>query len=443
MGASEIFSRFNLIFEREGIYLIYNSLSNSFVELDKESYDLIRKLRPGDIADSLPDSLYEILKRIKGIVTDDSHEIDKIRYISLKNRYNTDRLILTLNPTTSCNFACPYCFEYSHHGKTMTDEVENKIIDFIKSQSGVKELNVTWFGGEPLLAFNRIESLTSKLLALDLNYTAGIITNGYLMTKEIACNFDRLKISRVQITLDGPEDSHNRRRFLKNGGSTFKKIINSIDTLIKCAPTVKVLIRVNIDEENADAFLPLYDNLMERFEGKVSIYPAFTGDSTDKGTTCLFNKQQQQSFMFDIFQKRGLNLVGFYPTMFRSECAVRGQRSYIIGPEGELYSCWNNVGNPDKIYGFVDGKLTNEHELLKFKVTADALENAECQKCLLYPVCSGGCPYERIKRYENGENPNDCPLIKLDIEGFLWNHYLYKTKNNKNVSETDWPSDFF
>ena len=167
---------------------------------------------------------------------------------------------------------------------------------------------------------------------------------------------------------------------------------------------------------------------MERFAGKISISPAFTGDSTDKGMTCIFNKQQQQSFMFDLFHKRGLNLVGFYPTMFRSECAVRGQRSYIIGPEGELYSCWNNVGNPNKIYGYVDGEVIDELELLKFKVTADALENLECQKCILYPVCSGGCPYERIKRYEHGDNPNDCPLIKQDLEGFLWNHYLYKSK---------------
>lgn len=44
---------------------------------------------------------------------------------------------------------------------------------------------------------------------------------------------------------------------------------------------------------------------------------------------------------------------------------------------------------------------------------------------------------------ESKKNPNDCPLIKQDLEGYLWNHYLYKTKNNKNVSETDWPSDFF
>lgn len=430
------FSRFNFLFKRESIYLLYNSLSNSFVELDKDSYDILQTCRHDENIDVLPEYLYEMLLKIKGIVTDESHEIDKIKYIALKNRYATDRLILTLNPTTSCNFACPYCFEYSHQGKTMTDDVEDGIIDFVKTHSGVKELNVTWFGGEPLLAFGRIISLTEKLLALGINnYTAGMISNGYLFTKDIAKSLSKLKINRVQITIDGPEQSHNSRRFLKNGGKTFSRIMESISTLLEYAPEVRVMVRVNIDEENADAFLPLYDYLMGKFEGKLSISPAFVGDSTDKGTSCLFDKHQQQSFMFNLFKKRGLNLIGFYPTTFRSECAVRGQGSYIIGPEGELYSCWNNVGNPNKIYGYIDGKVTNERELLKFKVTADALDNKECEACILYPVCGGGCPYERIKRYERNENPNDCPLIKQDLKGYLWNHYLFKKKQQSTDSK--------
>lgn len=426
-----VYSRYNLVFEREGVYLLYNSLSNSFVELDKESYDLLHAFHPGDNPDSLPESLHEMLTQIRGIVTSDSHEIDKLRYIILKNRYSSDRLLLTLNPTTSCNFACPYCFEHTHKGKTMTDEVEDRIVDFVKAQKAVKELNVTWFGGEPMLAFNRVESLTDKLLALGINYTAGMITNGYLFTEGIARKLTGLRINRVQITLDGPEESHNSRRYLKNGGRTYVRILESIALLLKHAPNVRVLIRVNIDEHNAEAFLPLYDELMERFAGKVSISPAFVGDSTEKGTTCLFDKHRQQSFLFELFHKRGLNLSGFYPSMFRTECGVRSPSSYIIGPEGELYSCWNDVGNPHKIYGYINGKITDEREFLKFKVTADALYDNECQECLLFPVCGGGCPYERIKRHERGMNPNDCPLLKQDLEGYLWHHYLFKKNQHR------------
>jgi len=421
------------VFEREGIYLLYNSLSNSFVELDKESYDLLKKFKPGDNPDSLPDQVREMLKKIRGIVTSDSYEMDKLKYLILKNRYRSDRLVLTINPTTSCNFACPYCFEHTHNGQTMTTEVEDDIVKFIKAQKAVKELNITWFGGEPLLAFNRIESLTEKLLELGINYTAGMITNGYLFTEKIAKKLTDLKISRVQITLDGPEESHNSRRYLKNGGKTYNRILESIDLLLEHAPNVRVLIRVNIDENNAESFLPLYDELMLRFAGKVTISPAFVGDSTEKGTTCLFDKRKQQSFLFNLFNKRGLNLIGFYPSMFRTECAVRSQGSYIIGPEGELYSCWNDVGNPNKIYGYINGKITDEREFIKFKVTADALYDKECQECLLYPVCGGGCPYERIKQHDRGLNPNNCPLLKQDLEGYLWHHYLFKKGKQKSA----------
>lgn len=430
-STSLVFSRYNRVFEREGIYLLYNSLSNSFVELDKESYDSLKHLQPGDSPDSLPESLYGLLKQVKGIVVSDSREVDKLTYLVLKNRYRSDRLTLTLNPTTSCNFACPYCFEHTHNGMSMTDVVENSIVDFVKNHPEVKNLNVTWFGGEPLLAFHRVESLTAKLLELDVNYTAGMITNGYLFTEEIASKLAKLKISRVQITLDGPEESHNSRRYLKNGGGTYARILDSIALLLKYAQEVNVIVRVNIDEQNADAFLPLYDDLMERFSGKIQISPAFVGDSTEKGTSCLLDKQAQQSFLFKLFHDRGLNLIGFYPSMFRTECAVRGTSSFIIGPEGELYSCWNDVGNPDKVYGYLGGKMTDEWQFLKFKVTADAVYDKECQECLLYPVCGGGCPYERIKRHERGENPNDCPLLKQDIDEYLWNHYLFKNSNNK------------
>lgn len=433
-SSSFVYSRYNHVFEREGICLLYNSLSNSFVELDKESYDMLKNIQPGEKITSLPEPLYEMLLRIKGLVEDDSHEIDKIKYLILQNRFRSDRMHLTLNPTTSCNFACPYCFEFTHQGKTMTDKVENDIVDFVKAHPSVKELNITWFGGEPLLAFHRVESLSKKLIDLNLNYIAGMITNGYLFTEEIAKKLTELKISRVQITLDGPEESHNQRRYLRNGAPTYNRILESIDVVLKHAPNVRVLIRVNIDGQNAEAFLPLYDSLMEKFDRKISISPAFTGDSNDKGMSCLFDKKQQQAFMTELFHKRGLNLLSFYPATFRTECAVRGQGSFIIGPEGELYSCWNDVGNPQKIYGYIGGKVTNERQLLKFKVTADALDNVECQKCLLYPVCGGGCPYERIKLYENGKNPNDCPLLKHNVEGFLWNHYLFKTKTKQPIS---------
>lgn len=429
------FSRFNRLLKRENTHLLYNSLSNSFVELDKESYDKLSQMNSGDSVESLPHDLIELLIQIKGAVANDTYEIEKIKYVVLSNRYRRDVITLTINPTLSCNFCCPYCFEHTHSGATMTDEVEDNIVDFVKSHDSIKNLSVTWFGGEPLLAFNRIESLSNKLIALGHKYSAGMITNGYLFTEDIAKKLLSLCIRNIQITLDGLEKAHDSRRHLKNGAPTFNRILESLSILEKHAPLVKVTIRMNIDNNNAEDFIPLFEYFKRNFSNQVTVLPAFTGDSTNKGTSCIFDKHQQQSFLFSLFHEKGLNFLGFYPTAIRRECAVRGLGSYIIGPEGELYSCWNDVGNPEKIYGYINGKITNERELIKFKVCADALENHECTQCILFPVCNGGCPYERIKRMEQGMNPNDCPLIKTELDDYLWNHYIFKQRNKSTTAE--------
>ena len=175
--AENRFSRFNHLFSRENVNLIYNSLSNAFVALDKESFDLLSKLHAGDDTSTLPEDIKGMLLKIKGIA-DDEFEVDKIKYVTRSTRFDDSHLALTINPTLACNFACPYCFEYDHNGKTMTTETEDRIVDFVKSHSEAKSMRITWFGGEPLIAFDRIESLSKKLLSLGLEYDAGIISNG-------------------------------------------------------------------------------------------------------------------------------------------------------------------------------------------------------------------------------------------------------------------------
>ena len=94
---------------------------------------------------------------------------------------------LTICPTMGCNFDCPYCFEDHGRGK-MSPEVQDDVVALTERMleaSKATDLSVTWFGGEPLLAPDVIESLTQRLMALveerGGTYSAGVITNGYLM----------------------------------------------------------------------------------------------------------------------------------------------------------------------------------------------------------------------------------------------------------------------
>lgn len=78
----------------------------------------------------------------------------------------------------------------------MDDRTENGIIDYIK-KTKARNLFVTWFGGEPLLAFDRIRSLSEKIFDLDINYHSGMITNGYLLSEDIINDLEKLRIGSL------------------------------------------------------------------------------------------------------------------------------------------------------------------------------------------------------------------------------------------------------
>lgn len=237
----KIWSKYNTLFTRESVYLFYNSLSNAFVELSKDYYDQLMQYRPGEPVDIADKELGAQLIRMKALVDDDEYEIRKIRFTNTARRFGKDSLSLTINPTLACNFRCPYCFEEGHPVTRMTDETEDKVVKFI-SGFDPKRLSVTWFGGEPLLEFNRIKSLTEKFKSLGIPYHASIITNGYLLNEETARQFAGLNISSAQVTLDGVGAAHDCRRFLKGGKPTFDTIYRNLQAIGEHVPDLRVSI---------------------------------------------------------------------------------------------------------------------------------------------------------------------------------------------------------
>lgn len=420
-------SRYSYFFKSEGHFFLYNSLSNSFAELDSETYNELYEMKLRNIvSDKIGDEMLSDLKKMKAIVERDDDEINKIKYIASLRRFSNKTLHLTINPTLDCNFACPYCFESEHRHVYMTDEIEDKCITFIKNHQEAKRLNVTWFGGEPLLAFNRIKSLTGKMKALGLNYSAGMITNGFLLNKKVIECLSDLSINTLQITLDGLAEKHDCRRCLKNGGRTFSRIIENIDLLKRLVPEVNLSVRVNIDSTNEDDFVNIYQFFIEKGYPKISVYPAFVEDITNGNNCALFDSKRQAAFLIRLYKKYGLDFSRFYPAELRYECGVRNANNVVIGPKGELYKCWNDVGNKAKIVGTLDGDISNEPLLLRYLVGADPFDDPKCKECFLLPVCGGGCPYTRLQNYYEGKNINTCDLIKDNLEEFLMLHYRSK-----------------
>ena len=140
---------------------------------------------------------------------------------------------LTICPTMGCNFDCPYCFEDHGRGK-MSEEVQDDVVALTERMldaSDIKNLHVTWFGGEPLLAPGVIASLSKRLMALveerGGGYDAGITTNGYLLTQDVVDMLERYKVSSMQVTIDGLGPTHDATRRLAGGGPTFERITST------------------------------------------------------------------------------------------------------------------------------------------------------------------------------------------------------------------------
>ena len=173
-------------------------------------------------------------------------------------------MVLTIAPTQSCNFACTYCFEKWRQSGALSNRTEDAIINYIKhlkQEDGLESVNLTWYGGEPLLQYKRVISLARRIDELGLKINENLlITNGYFFTPEVVEKLVEAKISEIQITLDGFRETHDIRRPLINGKGTFDTIIKNLDDYYnsRFRGAFAIAIRVNIDNRNYKSFMEIY-----------------------------------------------------------------------------------------------------------------------------------------------------------------------------------------
>ena len=220
-------SKYNFIIEgKDGNTLFYNTRMGSLAVVEphkKQQYDLFIR----DEAELDNDFLSQ-LKYCGFLVEDGFDEKLDIKMRLLSSRYDTSVLSLTITPTMACNFRCVYCFENGHygHGK-MSISVQDKIIELVEKEvCHIEKLVITWYGGEPLLAMDVIELLTPRLKKIcdnhNVDYSASMVTNGYLLNTDMCEKLDRCHIEDVQITLDGDCNTHNKRRPLADGSGSYE-----------------------------------------------------------------------------------------------------------------------------------------------------------------------------------------------------------------------------
>ena len=227
-------------------YLLFNTMSLAFIRILENDINMWLELKENP--DSYKDfSNSNFLLKARIIVENQEDDLNVYLADILKNRYNSSDMALTILPTRGCNFGCIYCYEQDRPNIAMSEQTEDAIVRFVKSNSNLKRLSVVWYGGEPLLNFDSIVRLTKKFQQLGIEYSAKIVSNGYLLTKDKAEKMKGLSIRNIQITFDGSEQIHNQRRALLGGQATYRTIMENLKYLLEVNKEITVDIRTNID----------------------------------------------------------------------------------------------------------------------------------------------------------------------------------------------------
>ena len=420
----------------KGVYLTYCSRTNSFMSLTKELFEFIDQMRENPLLiNELDKSLFELFKSHKIIVNDyeDDDFLLKRQFHEDQISYSQSSLALVIVPTLSCNFDCPYCFEEGKKGGIMNDSTIDELIMFIKKHELAKDLTITWYGGEPLLAFDVIKKILNKIkseIMIPIRWQS-IVTNGYYFDSKVIEYFKEIPLNSVQITLDGSRERHNQIRKQKSTGEgSYDRLIGHIDKILHEMPDTEVSIRVNIEKVNINDFLLIQEELTDRWKGKnINFYPGFLRIENNGKTALACNAISQwesKEFYYGLFKNKKLNGTIFPELQNNQGCSATMVNAYIIGPKGEIYKCWNDVTNENKIVGYInDNNLSNYTLFFRYLLGSKFYHNDECKRCFYLPICQGYCPWFRLKnQYENGK--------------FVLCECMHRTPNLLNKSLEDW-----
>ncbi len=388
------------------VVLAYNSLSGKVAEIEPEHYAAVRDLLndPGQSRDAKSEEFYQCLCDGGFLIPDGVDQHAALRVNARSARLQGSALTLTIAPTLACNFACDYCFE-ARSNILMSKDTQAALLSFVDQQlyrfSG---LRICWFGGEPTLCLPVIERLQHQLRALAEKHHASllpamIITNGYLMDATMATRLRELGVRQAQITLDGPEAVHDRRRKLRNGKGTFSRII---ENLRETVDILRINLRINIDRDNVDTACEVAEILRQNgILGKVKVNFA---QITASDTVCSDVRERCQDSrefagilekIYRTFHESGVHEINHPQVSPEGTCGAVSEGYYVVSPNGFLFKCWEDLSvTGDKSIGTVFTPELNEQQKTNLESYRawQPLKLEGCQACKVLPVCMGGCP---------------------------------------------------
>lgn len=402
------------------------------------------------IQDGIPVSDTGFFKEFaeKGYLIDDQQEIKLYRnkYLDFIDSREKDEVQLFFVTNYSCNFACTYCYQdqYNNPDKELNDKVIDAFFRYIDSAFTGRRKYITIFGGEPLLSSPKQKKLITSLLekATDAKLDVCIVTNGYTLADYVPV-LKEGRIREIQVTLDGTDTVHNKRRFLKDGSGTFDKIVSGIDACLQ--NNLNVNLRMVIDKENIENLKDLAQFAIDKGWTKSPCFKTQIGRNYElhhcqSAPDKLFNRISLFEGIFNLtkeyphifqFYKPAYSISKFLAEngdlpdpLFDSCPACKTEWAFDF--TGNIYPCTATVGKADELLGtyYPDVSL-NAMQIDKWE-SRDVTLIPECKDCGVQLACGGGCGSVAKNRTGNICS-SDCRPVKELLElGF--SSYIEKGK---------------
>ncbi len=404
----------------------------------EELRDVIRERYPGQLSEQ---ELSECFAEIEALIssgqlfTRDSYR-DLV--IDFKKRKTVVKA-LCLHIAHDCNLACKYCFaeEGEYHGQKrelMPFEVGKQALDYLIENSGSRvNLEVDFFGGEPLMNFEVVKQLVaygrSREKEANKNFRFTLTTNGMLLNDDVI-DFCNKEMANVVLSLDGRKQINDRMRPTRNGKGSYDVIVPKFLDFVKKRGTKSYYVRGTFTHFNTD-FYEDFKEMADLGFTEISIEPVVAPPSADYAireedipAICAEYDKLAKDLIERKKAGKPVTFFHFKIDLSGGPCAYKrlsgcgsGTEYLAVTPSGELYPCHQFVGLPDFLLGDVWKGIENEAVTEQFKC-CNVYAKESCRDCFARFYCSGGCAANAYQFEGNilGAYEIGCALQKKRVE---------------------------
>ena len=318
---------------------------------------------------------------------------------------------LCLHVAHTCNLNCSYCFasQGKYHGDraVMSFEVGKQALDFlIENSKGRRNLEVDFFGGEPLMNFDVVKQLVayarSREKECGKNFRFTLTTNGVLIDDDVI-EFANREMSNVVLSLDGRKEVHDRFRVDHAGNGSWERIVPKFQQLVQARQGKNYYMRGTFTHANPD-FLKDIETMLELGFTELSMEPVVCAPDDPSALTAedlpivleqyeklaeLMLERHRQGKPFTFYHYM-IDLKGG-PCIYKRVSGCGSGTEYMaVTPWGDLYPCHQFVGEEAFKLGDVFHGVTNPEVQGEF-AACNVYSHPECADCWAKLYCSGGC----------------------------------------------------